>query len=78
MKTYMIVERFRPGCRDAVYERFDRDGRLLPKGLHYVDSWPTADGTLCFQLMQTDDPALFDIWFARWSDLVGFELHEIA
>jgi hypothetical protein len=28
----------------------------------------------CFQLMETSDAALFDVWFARWSDLVSFEV----
>ncbi|MEM8626017.1 MAG: DUF3303 family protein [Pseudomonadota bacterium] len=27
--------------------------------------------------METDDPDLFPIWFAHWSDLVEFELHEV-
>ena len=28
----------------------------------------------CFQLMETDDPALIDAWVAEWSDLVRFEV----
>ena len=28
----------------------------------------------CFQLMETDDPSLFDEWTARWSDLAEFEV----
>ena len=28
----------------------------------------------CFQVMETDDPALFDEWTAAWSDLATFEI----
>ena len=77
MRRFMVVERFRPGAMAAAYERFETKGRLLPDGLHYVDSWLAAEAETCFQLMRTEDPTLFPIWFARWEDLVEFELHEI-
>ena len=73
----MVVERFRPGCIDAAYGRFHRDGRLLPDGLEFIDSWLDRDGEICFQLMRTATPSLFDDWFARWDDLVAFDLHPI-
>jgi hypothetical protein len=49
---------------------------MLPDGLHYVDSWIVDDGNLdtCYQLMETDDPSLFDVWLANWSDLGTFEV----
>ena len=78
MKTYMVVERFRPGRMSAAYERFEKDGRLLPDGLLYIDSWLASEAEICFQLMQTDDASLFEEWFSRWNDLVEFELHEIG
>jgi hypothetical protein len=28
----------------------------------------------CFQLMETDNPSLFDTWIAAWSDLAEFEV----
>jgi hypothetical protein len=70
----MVVERFTHGP-GPVYERAAERGRMLPDGLRYVDSWideRTLD--LCFQLMETDDPALFDEWIAAWSDLAEFEV----
>ncbi len=78
MKTYMIIEHFKPGASDAVYARFHDKGRMLPSGLSYVQSWLSADRCRCFQLMQTDDPALFAAWFARWDDLVTFDVYEIG
>lgn len=48
---------------------------MLPPGLLYIDSW-IDERTLdrCFQLMETDDPALFDHWFSHWSDLGAIEV----
>ena len=77
---YIVVERYTNGAR-AVYERAALHGRMLPDGLRYIDSWIERDGALdesqtqrCFQLMETNDPSLFDVWTARWSDLVSFEI----
>ena len=78
MRRFMVIETFRPGCKMAVYERFARGGRLLPDGLHYLDSWLEKDGDRCFQLMQTEEPSLFEPWFERWADLVSFELGELG
>ena len=70
---YMVVERFTQGAR-PVYERAADRGRMLPPGLVYVDSWIDESLDRCFQLMETDDPALLDAWIARWSDLAEFEV----
>jgi hypothetical protein len=70
---YMVVERFTHGPA-PVYERAAQQGRLLPDGLEYVDSWVDERLDRCFQLMRTDDPDLFDAWTARWSDLAEFEI----
>jgi Protein of unknown function (DUF3303) len=70
---YMVVERFKRGAR-PVYERAVEQGRLLPAGLEYVDSWVDERLDRCFQLMETEDPDLIDEWTARWSDLAEFEV----
>jgi len=70
---YMVVERFVQGP-GPVYERAAREGRMLPPGLEYVDSWVDERLDRCFQLMETDDPGLFDSWIAAWSDLAEFEV----
>jgi Protein of unknown function (DUF3303) len=69
----MVVERFLQGPR-PVYERAAREGRMLPEGLAYVDSWIDERLDRCFQLMETDDPSLFEAWIARWNDLAEFEV----
>lgn len=70
----MVIERYVEGP-DLVYARFEERGRMLPPGLEYVDSWIDAQGLdRCFQLMETDEPALLDEWIASWSDIVEFEV----
>ena len=69
----MVVETFRHGAR-PVYERAAERGRMLPPGLEYVDSWIDERLDRCFQLMETDDPALLETWVATWSDLAAFEI----
>jgi hypothetical protein len=71
---FMVIETFAPGCKAQVYERFHQKGRMLPDGLRYFDSWLEKDGDLCFQLMETDTPQLFDLWTKNWEDLVSFEI----
>jgi hypothetical protein len=74
----MVIERYLAGPR-PVYERAAACGRMLPEGLAYAGSWVVDDGGMdrCFQLMETSDAALFDVWFARWSDLVSFEVFPV-
>jgi uncharacterized protein DUF3303 len=69
----MVIESFIRGAR-PVYERAAKKGRMLPPGLTYVDSWIDGDLDRCFQLMEADDPRLFDLWTAEWTDLVSFEI----
>ena len=72
---YMVIERYTSGP-GPIYERAARLGRMLPEGLRYVDSWIDATPPMdrCFQLMETDDPSLFEVWLDRWRDLGTFEV----
>lgn len=78
MKQYMVIESFLPGCKEKVYERFHQKRRMLPEGLAYVNSWLEKDGDRCFQLMETDDPSLFQVWLEQWKDLVAMEVVELG
>jgi len=70
----MVIETFTRGPR-PVYERAAERGRMLPAGLEYVDSWVDERRLdRCFQLMETEDPSLFEEWVAAWSDLADFEV----
>ena len=78
MTRYMVIETYKQGCLEEVYKRFHSKGRMMPPDLNYVDSWLARDGDRCFQLMETDDPALFAEWTKRWEDLMHFEIVEIG
>jgi Protein of unknown function (DUF3303) len=69
----MVVETFTRGAH-PIYERAAANGRMLPPGLRYVDSWIDERLERCFQLMETDDPELFEVWIDRWRDLADFEV----
>lgn len=72
---FFVIEHFKsPEATAAVYQRFGEKGRMLPEGLHYIDSWVEANLNRCFQLMETEEPRLFEQWTACWNDLVDFEI----
>jgi Protein of unknown function (DUF3303) len=74
---YMVVEQYTQGAR-PVYERFAEKGRMMPPGLEYLDSWIDGSLTRCWQLMETEDPGLFDAWTANWTDLMTFEIAPVV
>jgi hypothetical protein len=71
---YMVLEHFKDRNAEAVYRRFEEKGRMTPDGLNYIGSWIETNYDRCFQLMETDDPALFEKWTVNWNDLVEFEI----
>ena len=50
----------------------------MPDGLKYIDSWVEANLDRCFQLMECDDPLLFQEWISQWHDLVEFEIVSVV
>ena len=71
---YMVIERFKEGATPEIYRRFRERGRMMPDGLEYVSSWIDLDFKICYQLMRTEDFALFDKWIDNWRDLMQFEI----
>ena len=71
---YMVVEHFKPGAAPEIYRRFEQQGRMMPEGLDYVASWINQDLTICWQVMETDNVALFAQWTENWKDLMDFEI----
>jgi hypothetical protein len=74
MMLFMVIEKFKNEDALAVYRRFRERGRMMPDGLKYVGSWIEANFDRCFQLMECDDPRLFQQWVIRWHDLMEFEI----
>jgi hypothetical protein len=71
---FMVIEKFKDSDAKAVYDRYQKQGRMLPEGLEYVQSWVTTGYEGCFQLMRTDDARLLDEWARKWKDLVDFQI----
>ncbi len=71
---YMVIEHFKENAAPEIYRRFREKGRMMPEGLQYVSSWIDLDFKVCWQLMQTQDFALFDKWIDNWRDLMDFEI----
>jgi hypothetical protein len=62
----MIIERFKDNDMLPIYRRVRDEGRVLPDGLKYVDSWIEPNFSRCFQLMECDDLRLFQEWTLKW------------
>jgi hypothetical protein len=71
---YMVLEKFNEGAAPEIYRRARLQGRLLPQGLTYVSSWVDLEFSRCFQLMETDDVSLCELWIRQWNDLAQFEV----
>jgi hypothetical protein len=69
---YMVIERFKDV--PEIYRRLHEKGRMMPKGLEYISSWIDLDLKTCWQIMQTDNPSLFERWIENWNDLMEFEI----
>jgi hypothetical protein len=69
---YMVIEHFKDA--KAVYDRFEKCGRMLPEGLRYINSWTESNFARCFQVMECDDPSIFNQWTVHWDDLIDFEI----
>jgi len=69
----MVIERFKADPA-LIYQRLRKRGRMMPVGLDYVSSWINLDLKTCYQLMQTEDEALFARWIESWRDLMEFEI----
>jgi hypothetical protein len=63
---FMVIERFKDNDVLPVYRRVRDEGRLLPDGLTYVNSWIEAGFGRCFQLMECDDLRLLQEWILQW------------
>jgi hypothetical protein len=63
---FMIIERFKDNDMLPIYKRVRDEGRMLPDGLTYIDSWVEPNFSRCFQLMECDDLRLLQQWTLSW------------
>jgi hypothetical protein len=71
---FMVIERFKDRDPAPIYARLTDQGRALPDGLRYIDSWVESNFDRCFQLMECDDVVLLQQWVLEWRDLALFEI----
>ena len=72
---FMVIEDFTGADVIGVYRRLRDEGRRLPDGLAYVDSWVEPGFGRCFQLMQCDDLRRLQEWVLQWQGAgVRFEI----
>ena len=70
----MVIEHFKGGDPLPVRERFKSQGRMLPDGVEYINSWIDAPNARCFQVMEAPTAAALQSWIDRWADIVEFEV----
>ena len=75
---FMVIEQFKNRDAKAVYGRFLKDGRNMPDGIVYKESWVEANFDRCFQLIECADVGLLQEWILRWQDLVEFEFVPVS
>jgi hypothetical protein len=75
---FIVIERFKNRDAKAVYTRLKEKGRMLPDGLKCIGSWVEDNFDRCFQLMECDDPHLFQQWLVHWEDLAEFEIVHVV
>lgn len=63
---FMLIERFKDNDMVPIYKRIRDQGRMLPEGLRYVDSWVEPNFSRCFQVMECDDLKLMQEWILAW------------
>jgi hypothetical protein len=71
---FMVIERFRNRDPKPIYRRLRDQGRQMPDGLKYVNSWIEPSFERCFQLMACDDARLLQQWIVHWTDVMEFEI----
>jgi hypothetical protein len=75
---FMVIERFKGRDPVPIYERLREQGRALPDGLRYIESWVEANFDRCFQLMECDDAVSLQQWVLQWRDLAEFEIVPVS
>jgi hypothetical protein len=63
---FMLIERFRDNDMLPIYKKVRDEGRMLPEGLTYLDSWVEPNFSRCFQLMECNDLRLLQEWALQW------------
>jgi mannose-1-phosphate guanylyltransferase len=47
---------------------------MMPKGVHYLNSWINEDVSICYQVMESESEEDLQEWISHWNDLADFEV----
>jgi hypothetical protein len=72
--TYLIIEKFYPEKVKALYKRFEEQGRLLPPGVTYINSWIDEKIKTCYQIMESESEEKLLQWVDQWKDFADFAI----
>ncbi len=69
----MVIETFKDADANPIGERLKRSGRLMPEGIALSREGRSV-GLHCFQVMETPNVELMNLWVSCWADLFDFEI----
>ena len=70
--TYLIIEKFYPEKIKALYQRFDEQGRMMPEGVTYINSWIDEAVETCYQIMESESREKLEEWMDNWKGYADF------
>ncbi len=70
----MIIETFKAGKVEELYQRFEERGRMLPDRVKYINSWVDVELKTCYQVMEAPGIELIEQWTLNWADLASFQI----
>ena len=50
----MIIEHYKPRRAQEIYLRFRENGRILPAGVEFIDSWVEENLQKCYAVMKSE------------------------
>ena len=71
---YMVIEKFRPGKVKSLYERLEREGRFIPEGVTFINSWVDMDLKVCYQVMESESREKLQQWMDNWEGYCDWEV----
>lgn len=75
---FMVIERYKNGDPQPIYEHLRKAGRGLPDGVKYIASWIETNFDRCFIVLECDDATKLMEWVMHWREHVTFEIVPVA
>lgn len=72
---FMVIETFPTDGVLPLYRKLRREGRTLPEGVEFVESYIEVGFSRAFQVMRADSAAALQAWVLTWQGLgIEFEI----